>query len=173
MVYNGRIFRIKIQCQLYSFYKSIIRRKNNNKKKRILNPHKHFSIFILGKNLVIWQHCLLQSTAESKQLFVYVSLSLFALFCCIFLLIRSACLMSFVIPSVIWIYYSRKKLWLVLTFYCPKCAVMSVMNVHGLNWFPNIPDKFVTWGQDISLYEVRSKGETDVKSKWKLCSCAC
>lgn len=38
-------------------------------------------------------------------------------------------------------------------------------NIHGLSWFPNIPDKFVTWGQDINLYEVRNKGETDVKRK--------
>ncbi|XP_023292874.2 GATOR complex protein MIOS [Lucilia cuprina] len=38
-------------------------------------------------------------------------------------------------------------------------------NVHGLSWFPNIPDKFVTWGQDINLYEVRNKGEADVKPR--------
>lgn len=38
-------------------------------------------------------------------------------------------------------------------------------NIHGLSWFPNIPDKFVTWGKAVSLYEVRSKSETDVKSK--------
>ncbi|XP_013115643.2 GATOR complex protein MIOS [Stomoxys calcitrans] len=37
-------------------------------------------------------------------------------------------------------------------------------NIHGLSWFPNIPDKFVTWGQEINLYEVR-KGETDIKAR--------
>lgn len=42
---------------------------------------------------------------------------------------------------------------------------MSASNIHGLSWFPNIPDKFVTWGgQEINLYEVR-KGETDAKCK--------
>ncbi|KAI8126714.1 WD repeat-containing protein mio [Lucilia cuprina] len=45
-----------------------------------------------------------------------------------------------------------------------KVSAMSG-NVHGLSWFPNIPDKFVTWGQDINLYEVRNKGEADVKPR--------
>ncbi|XP_062143196.1 GATOR2 complex protein MIOS [Drosophila sulfurigaster albostrigata] len=32
-------------------------------------------------------------------------------------------------------------------------------NIHGISWFPNFPDKFVSWGQEINLYEVRSKEE--------------
>uniref|UniRef100_A0A1A9V9G8 Uncharacterized protein n=1 Tax=Glossina austeni TaxID=7395 RepID=A0A1A9V9G8_GLOAU len=30
-------------------------------------------------------------------------------------------------------------------------------NIHGLFWFPNLPDKFVLWGQEITLYEVRNR----------------
>lgn len=41
-------------------------------------------------------------------------------------------------------------------------------NIHGLSWFPNIPDKFVTWGgQAINLYEVRNKTETEVNSEYR------
>ncbi|KAH8255505.1 hypothetical protein KR038_004766 [Drosophila bunnanda] len=32
-------------------------------------------------------------------------------------------------------------------------------NLHGLSWFPHFPDKFVSWGQEIHLYEVRSKDD--------------
>ncbi|EDW64474.1 GATOR2 complex protein MIOS [Drosophila virilis] len=32
-------------------------------------------------------------------------------------------------------------------------------NIHGISWFPNFPDKFVSWGQEINLYEVRSKDD--------------
>lgn len=32
-------------------------------------------------------------------------------------------------------------------------------NIHGISWFPNFPDKFVSWGQEINLYEVRNKDD--------------
>lgn len=32
-------------------------------------------------------------------------------------------------------------------------------NIHGISWFPNFPDKFVSWGQEINLYEVRGKDD--------------
>jgi len=38
-------------------------------------------------------------------------------------------------------------------------------NIHGISWFPNFPDKFVSWGQEISLYEVRNKDEMVQKSR--------
>ncbi|XP_034474659.1 GATOR complex protein MIOS [Drosophila innubila] len=39
-------------------------------------------------------------------------------------------------------------------------------NIHGISWFPNFPDKFVSWGQEINLYEVRSnKDEVLQKSR--------
>ncbi|EDV99338.1 GATOR complex protein MIOS [Drosophila grimshawi] len=38
-------------------------------------------------------------------------------------------------------------------------------NIHGISWFPNFPDKFVSWGQEISLYEVRTKDDPSQKSR--------
>lgn len=38
-------------------------------------------------------------------------------------------------------------------------------NIHGISWFPNFPDKFVSWGQEINLYEVRSKEDSTQKSR--------
>ncbi|ALC40299.1 mio [Drosophila busckii] len=34
-------------------------------------------------------------------------------------------------------------------------------NIHGISWFPNFPNKFVSWGQEINLYEVRSKNKDE------------
>ncbi|XP_005181479.1 GATOR complex protein MIOS [Musca domestica] len=44
---------------------------------------------------------------------------------------------------------------------------MSGGNIHGLSWFPNIPDKFVTWGgQEIKLYVVgRNKVESEASAR--------
>ncbi|XP_055851690.1 GATOR complex protein MIOS isoform X1 [Episyrphus balteatus] len=33
--------------------------------------------------------------------------------------------------------------------------------IHGLSWFPNADEKFVTWGQDISLYKVIPKNDNE------------
>ncbi|XP_036344690.1 GATOR complex protein MIOS-like [Rhagoletis pomonella] len=30
---------------------------------------------------------------------------------------------------------------------------MMSATIHGLSWFPQFPDKLVTWGQEIKLYE--------------------
>ncbi|XP_030384067.1 GATOR complex protein MIOS [Scaptodrosophila lebanonensis] len=38
-------------------------------------------------------------------------------------------------------------------------------NIHGLSWFPNVPDKFVSWGQEINLYEIRTKDDGLQKSR--------
>lgn len=38
-------------------------------------------------------------------------------------------------------------------------------NIHGISWFPNFPDKFVSWGQEINLYEVRNKDELGVQQQ--------
>ncbi|XP_002014889.2 GATOR complex protein MIOS [Drosophila persimilis] len=38
-------------------------------------------------------------------------------------------------------------------------------NIHGLSWFPNFHDKFVSWGQEINLYELRSKDDAPQKSR--------
>ncbi|XP_017075832.2 LOW QUALITY PROTEIN: GATOR complex protein MIOS [Drosophila eugracilis] len=38
-------------------------------------------------------------------------------------------------------------------------------NTHGLSWFPHFPDKFVSWGQEIHLYEVRRKDDHSQKSR--------
>lgn len=43
-------------------------------------------------------------------------------------------------------------------------------NIHGLFWFPNLPDKFVLWGQEITLYEVRNR--TDRQAEPVKCKCA-
>lgn len=36
--------------------------------------------------------------------------------------------------------------------------------IHGLSWFPQFPDKFVTWGQEIKLYE-RTQHDDSRRSK--------
>lgn len=38
-------------------------------------------------------------------------------------------------------------------------------NIHGISWFPNFPDKFVSWGQEINLYEVRNKDDVGVQQQ--------
>lgn len=40
-------------------------------------------------------------------------------------------------------------------------------NIHGLCWFPNIPDKFVIWGQEINLYEVHARTDHSPTSDGK------
>ncbi|KAM8717529.1 hypothetical protein ACLKA7_004254 [Drosophila subpalustris] len=41
-------------------------------------------------------------------------------------------------------------------------------NIHGISWFPNFPDKFVSWGQEINLYEVRSNNKDEIVQKSRL-----
>ncbi|XP_020805972.1 WD repeat-containing protein mio [Drosophila serrata] len=41
-------------------------------------------------------------------------------------------------------------------------------NLHGLSWFPHFPDKFVSWGQEIHLYEVRNKDDHNHSQKSRL-----
>ncbi|EDW75817.2 uncharacterized protein Dwil_GK15144 [Drosophila willistoni] len=40
--------------------------------------------------------------------------------------------------------------------------------IHGLSWFPNFPDRFVSWGQEINLYEVRSSKDDGATPKSRL-----
>lgn len=45
--------------------------------------------------------------------------------------------------------------------------------IHGISYFPNCPQKLVTWGKDVALYEVKTrknKSEETEENKSKLYS---